>query len=456
MTEIRSMVVALSVITLACENTDTEDRDPAEFRSGSGVEIRSPADNASVADGVCVTLTYVCDRAAEVTLDVGTTEVFNWVRSENLLSDARIPPGSICFDSNRLTNATHTLTATETCVDTSSTSDSIDITSTQANLFIEAVIPNDSEYGFGDTIELIVHAGTSGLIVSADFSTIDSAFGTAGGAAVSDLLDGRYQVIYTLSSRNTRDAGEYSVEITVSTSTSSRTYEQATQLTYVPHGRSRVMAAGAGLRNLDDVPPGSTGTDAPSLVASSLTLSGTPPPAGGNIEYAAGEEFTLSGQFSAPEDRVPADFVHLLLSETGRDGYDQILTPVVATGCSAGICDFEFDSDLQIDIATRTADTINWQVGIMLTDHGANAVSPLVPGPGLSVKTPAPPPTGDFEVWGHVSLLYFRQLGVYSSFLSDRHPCRFWESAMSATSLTSTLHIPVVRKTPPTTSHRAT
>ena len=384
--------------------------DSAAFRSLTSVEIIDPVHNQSVQGEVCVTVDYACDETATVSLEIDAAAIFEWQRSPgaSVLGDDEVPPAVLCFNANRLNNGSHPLLVTETCKDLTSTSDAINVSTSTTGMFIHAAIADDSEYQIGDTVELELHAGRTGLTVLPDFSALDSDLRAASPTVV-DLLDGRYLVHYTISTRNVREAGQYPIKITIlDTTIGSRVYDEVTRVTYVPNGRGRVVAAADGRRLLEATPHAGSGSGVPVLDQSSLALTAAVPPGSFGHRLARGEEFTLSGRFSAPDDRLPAGLVYVLLTEAGRDGHEQVIAPVVSSNCFAGTCDFDFSVDLQIDLES-TLGTVNWSVGVWLPDHGADSVSPLVPGPGLIVRAPSPPAGGKREVFGHVSFAYFRQ-----------------------------------------------
>lgn len=435
----------LSSFVLGCDAdpVDASLDEDVQFRSGGGVEIITPVDQQTVTGTTCVTIDYACTSTDNVLMKVDSTSMYEWQRSTvlDLTAGTEQPDDVLCFDANQLANGTHTIDVIENCADSSTSTDRVVVSSQASGLYARAAFLDDAEYQLGDTITLDLHVGVSGLLVSASFAAVDSGFNPSN-VTVVDQLDGTYEISYQLSSANTNPAGEYPIEVTLSDPASgqSRGYAEAVQVTYVPLGRGSIVSVGDGLRRLEP-PPATGGAGAPAIVAGSLAVT-SPPPVRGVVRVARGEHFTLEGRFTAPESRVPADRIQLVLTDDNRDGYDVVLTPTTLLQCTSGICEWSFQVELAIGLEVVDTGTLAWNVGVALEDHLPGGFSPFIPGPGLSVKAPTPPAGNLREVAGAVSFAYNRQIAIPYNPTVSAHP-QFGQGLRLPTSIRRARHVAV-------------
>jgi hypothetical protein len=170
-------------------------------------QIVSPASGTSVSDvfdlEVAVQDPSLVDKGVTISVD-GTVAA----------TTKTLPTEPISFDSSDFANGVHQIEISVTDSSGTTHRDSVSLTFANAPFQADTFTPSKASYKNGEFVDIDVSftGDTSGLILTADFSELDSSY-TTGAEIVSDKGDGTFTISYDISPSNTASDGIKNVAV---------------------------------------------------------------------------------------------------------------------------------------------------------------------------------------------------------------------------------------------------
>ncbi|MCY1056456.1 hypothetical protein OV142_15275 [Nannocystis sp. SCPEA4] len=285
------------------------------------VKVRSGTTEIAVdvisGEHACFKLSYACDQPDKVTVTVDAGVQLSWSRPEHDDGDSiGLAPPVFCHSTHKLSAASHTFGLTAECAGVSS-SDSVSAITSPPPFRIASLMPNKTTYKLADEIVLELDAEADGLIVTANFSAVDSTY-VAGSETVQPLGGGKYRIRRNMTSTgNTRVSGDYVVPVSVSDGTAVKTRD--VPIRWLRSGYPRVALADATFI-AGGAPTRSTSPSIANLTLyiGALTAQGPSAPALFEplVDEVGGRPFSIGFSTSAPI----GDTVRIEMRDTARSG----------------------------------------------------------------------------------------------------------------------------------------
>lgn len=334
------------VATAGCvaEDVPSEAADAVHFRNGS------PAIVAESLSGefACFRLQHGCTAPEEVQVEVDGQTVLDWTPASShrcFEASDEGPPRTYCHPTSGLATGAHTFELTSTCGGTAASA-SLSASPTPPAYRFASITPDKPTYTRGDAIEIVVDATAAGLLVSADFSAVDTEYVT-GAETVTALGGGKYKIRYVTSTSNRRPAGDYNVPVSIGTVAAAKLHDVS--IRWLPRGFPRVSPVGgefnpgaAPSRSAD-----STLNHVVTIAASATQPAGADPAlfSTSQTDDGPGKAFTFTFASNTP---IP-DTIRVEMQDTVRDGLFTTNYSVAEQGVVGGATVYSISGRLQGD-----------------------------------------------------------------------------------------------------------
>lgn len=338
----------------------------------------NPANQEAWGGRECLFLHYPAEDPTEVRLSRDGEEVMYYRRGVDILQ----PPRNVCFSTEEIKPGPHEYRLEITCDGEVATA-TLTVNTRHPDFGLKRAIPSQLIYQAGQELVLDIDAGSEGVAISADFSPIDSAY-QAKAETLERLGGGRYRMRYMLSRQNTRRAGVHPVTLQLVKDGKRQVVRNAVELTYLPRGRSEVLAS-SGQFSPQDLSRRSSSTRFAIVNAELQQSQGGGGARAGTLDPLRPFELVATIRSSLPLQR---DEIDLELIDQRHDGYWSIPVELDTGQCQAGECMYTARAALRSDMTVvdlNRGDT-GADLALRAVSQGTATAMFFVPGLWLTAK----------------------------------------------------------------------